>query len=60
MFPMGGLGMPLYKVKKPPLERKWYRCPYCGKNAVIYDDTAGCRGVYHKCKKCGREFEIKI
>lgn len=52
--------MLFHKVKKPLLERKWYQCPYCGKNALIYDNTAECSGVYVKCNKCKREFEVII
>lgn len=48
------------KIQKPPLVRMWYQCPYCGKAAVIYDNTARCIGVYVKCKVCRQEFEIKI
>ena len=48
------------KIEKPPLLRKWYRCPHCGKNAVLYDNTAHSNGVYVKCKECRKEFEIRI
>jgi transcription elongation factor Elf1 len=48
------------KLKKPPMLKKWYQCPYCKKNAVIYDNTAKCNGVFFKCKECKREFEIRI
>lgn len=41
-------------------ERKWFSCPYCGKNLVIVDNTARCNGIYVKCKKCKREVEIRI
>lgn len=47
-------------IKKPPIQRKWYKCPMCGKNAAIYDNAASCTGVFLKCKKCNHEFEIKI
>ncbi len=52
--------MHLHKIKKPPLERKWYQCPYCQKSALIYDDTAVCSGVFMKCKFCKQEFEVII
>ena len=52
--------MHLCKVAKPPLERKWYKCPYCQKAALIYDNTAVCSGGFMKCKFCKREFEIKV
>lgn len=42
------------------LERKWYTCPHCGKNLVVYDATSACYGVYIKCKGCGHEIEICI
>lgn len=48
------------EIKKPPLERKWYTCPHCGKSAALFDNTAHCAGVYVKCKECKREFEIRI
>lgn len=52
----------MIKIERPPIVRKWYCCPYCGKNALIYDNTASCKGVFTKCKnkKCGKEFEIRI
>jgi predicted RNA-binding Zn-ribbon protein involved in translation (DUF1610 family) len=48
------------KIVKPPLERKWYRCPECGKKLVIYDNTAACQGVFLKCRECDKEVEIRI
>jgi len=45
---------------KMPVKKEWFKCPYCGKNAVLHDNTAKCRGVYMRCKKCGKEIEIKI
>jgi len=49
------------KIRIPPLERKWVKCPYCGAKKTIYDNTANCSGVYEKCTRgCGREFEIRI
>lgn len=33
-------------IIKIPTERKWFRCPCCGKKLLIYDDTAKCDGVY--------------
>ena len=48
------------KIEKPPLIRKWYRCPYCKTKAMLYDNTAECHGVYFKCKVCKKEFEIMI
>lgn len=43
-----------------PTERKWYKCPYCGKKLLIYDDAANCRGLYINCRECKREVNIKI
>ena len=42
-----------------PTERKWFDCE-CGQHLLIYDDTAKSRGVFIKCKRCGKEVEIKI
>lgn len=47
-------------MKKPPLKRFWYVCPFCGKRIVIYDNTAIAKGVFIKCKSCNKEVEIKI
>lgn len=52
--------MRLAEIKKPSLERLWFKCPHCNKNIAIYDNTAVCGGVYVKCSKCRREIEIKI
>lgn len=48
------------RLPKPALYRKWYKCPVCGKNLIIYDNTAKCSGVFLKCKECKNEIEIKI
>ena len=48
------------KIEQPPLIRRWYACPHCGKKLVIYDNTAACSGVFVKCKQCEREVEIQI
>lgn len=47
-------------VKKPPLERYWFRCPYCGKKLALYDNTTQCNGVFLKCKNCKNEVELKV
>ncbi len=49
-------------VKSPNLApaRKWYRCPHCRKNIVIFHEGAVCRDVYIRCKECKRIIEIKI
>lgn len=51
----------MQKIQKPPLERKWAKCPNCGAKTILYDNTAECRGVFIKCSRgCKKEFEIKI
>lgn len=50
----------MMNIKRPPIERKWAVCPYCGKNAALFDDTANANGIWHKCKSCSREFELRI
>lgn len=47
-------------MEKPPLKRDWYKCPYCGQKLLLYDNTAKSKGIYIKCKKCGKEIEIKV
>ncbi|MBO5568826.1 MAG: hypothetical protein J6A79_07860 [Clostridia bacterium] len=48
-------------IRKPVLERKWALCPYCKAKAIIYDNTADCRGVWLKCTRgCKREFELVV
>lgn len=47
-------------IIKLPIERKWYTCPCCGQHLLIYNDTAKCSGIYLRCKRCGRETEVKI
>lgn len=42
------------------LPKQWYVCPYCQKKLVLYEPNALCKSVYIKCKKCGKEIEIKI
>lgn len=49
------------RIKMPPIEKKWLRCPNCGAKTVLYDNIAVCRGVYVKCTRgCKEEFEVKI
>lgn len=50
----------MVKVKIPPLERKWYRCPKCGTKLAISDNTTECRNLYIKCRTCKRELKIDI
>lgn len=51
---------PIQDAFRIPLERKWYDCDKCGQHLLIYEDTAKCSGVFVKCKRCGKEVEIKI
>lgn len=46
--------------KLPAVERKWFKCPHCGKKLVLYDNTAKASGVFIKCKNCKNEVELKI
>ena len=49
------------EIVKPPLERKWLLCPYCGAKTILYDNTANCTGVFIKCTRgCKSEFEIRL
>ena len=48
-------------VKKPPIERVWARCPYCGAKVILFDNTAQCKGVFFKCSRgCKQVFELII
>lgn len=46
--------------EKIPFVREWFICPHCHAHLMIYDNTAESSGVFLKCKKCGKEVEIKI
>nr|DAH61793.1 MAG TPA: zinc-ribbon domain protein [Caudoviricetes sp.] len=48
------------KIRYPVLKRTWYKCPYCGTNLALADNTARCNGVFIKCKTCKQEIEINI
>ena len=43
-----------------PRKRKWVICPKCGQRFATVNEYAVCRGLYSKCKKCGREFEVVV
>lgn len=43
-----------------PIRKSWFCCPRCGKRLLLYDNTAECRGVYIKCKACGRVVEVRV
>lgn len=47
-------------MKNIALSRRWFKCPLCGKNLLIVDNTAKCRGVFIRCKNCKNDIEIKI
>jgi predicted Zn finger-like uncharacterized protein len=41
--------------------REKVKCPYCGANtAVEREKEALSKGLWVRCKKCKKEFEIKI
>lgn len=48
------------KMNYPALRREWLVCPYCGQRVAIFENNALCTGVYVRCKRCRREFEIRI
>lgn len=39
---------------------KWYLCQYCQKKILLYNENAQARGIFFKCKKCGKIIEIKL
>lgn len=48
-------------IQKPPIERSWVRCPYCGMKVFLFDNTAICRGVFAKCTRgCKKVFEVIV
>lgn len=42
------------------MDKKWYCCPECGQKILKKGDGAKSEEIYIKCKKCGKEIEIKI
>ena len=40
--------------------QKWYKCPFCNKKLIKFNEDAKCKGVFLLCKKCKKEVEIKI
>lgn len=38
----------------------WYRCPYCNKKIIRYEEDAKSKGIFLLCKNCKKEIEIKI
>ena len=48
------------KIKMPPLERNWHRCPICGTKLAIKDNTTKCENLYIKCRGCKTEIKIDI
>lgn len=53
-------GDEMRKLKYPPLERKWFKCPHCNTKLAVVDNTAKSNGVFIKCRVCKNEIEIKI
>lgn len=49
-----------FYVPRLSREKKWYHCPNCGKNLLIYDDGAKSAGVFIRCKGCRKTIEIRI
>jgi len=39
---------------------KWYKCPYCNKKLIKYQEDAKANGIFLLCKNCKKEIEIKI
>ena len=48
------------KIRIPPLERRWYKCPKCGAKLAIIDNTTRCNNLFIKCRVCKNETEVKI
>ena len=48
------------KIRVPPLERRWYKCPKCGAKLAIVDNTTRCNDLFIKCRVCKNEIEVKI
>lgn len=40
--------------------RLWYCCDRCGKKLFPIANDAQCKGVFMRCRQCGREWEIVI
>lgn len=40
--------------------KRWYKCPFCGKNLIKFVKDANSKGIFLLCKNCGKEIEIKI
>ncbi len=38
----------------------WYCCPHCGKKLLKHTREASARGFYIKCRRCGKEIEVRI
>lgn len=49
-----------FQLPRIPTEKKWYVCPHCGKNLLIYNNTAKCQGIYVWCRQCKKTIEVKI
>jgi len=47
-------------IRIPEYERKWFRCPHCGKKLLLYTNNSIVKGVYVYCKRCKKDIEVKI
>lgn len=52
----------MIELPKAEYKREWGVCPHCGnKNkSFLITNNAVCYGVYTVCKKCKKEYEIRI
>lgn len=48
------------KIRIPPIERQWYKCPKCGAKLAIIDNVTHCSHLFIKCRVCKNEIEVKI
>lgn len=49
-----------FKLPEVAVEKNWYRCRRCGQKLALFSNTSKCQGVFIRCKRCGREEEIRI
>ncbi|MEY8283214.1 hypothetical protein AALA13_05185 [Lachnospiraceae bacterium 50-23] len=49
-----------FKLPEVAVEKNWYRCRRCGQKLALFSNTSRCQGVFIRCKRCGREEEIRI
>lgn len=48
------------RIKKPPIQRRWVKCPVCDTKLAIADNTTTCSNLYIKCKTCKNEIKINL